>query len=123
MDKNKKQGQSNPDKGNAGPKQGKHERKNDPVASQRPDPKNQRSQESQQDQDRAKGNTGEAPSGEWKRPLTNHDEQRKPTNAGNSGEPMGEEETEGDPGQERIKPYKNIGDDSEEVEKKTPSMG
>jgi hypothetical protein len=35
---------------------------------------------------------------------------------------MGEEETEGDPGQERIKPYKNIGDDSEETEKKTPSM-
>jgi hypothetical protein len=62
-------------------------------------------------------------SGEWQRPLTNQDEQRKPTNAGARDAPMEEEETEGDLGKERIKPYKNIGDDSEEVERKTPSMG
>jgi hypothetical protein len=111
----------NKDKNQEGPNQ---ERKGQSSKDQNEQQSRDRS--SQQAQDRQANNSqpqGEdTQSGEWKRPLTNQDEQRKTTNAGNSDSPMGEEETEGDPGEERIKPYKNIGDDSEEVEKKTPSM-
>jgi hypothetical protein len=110
MSKNKNQGQ--PDPGSrSGQSQDKNQNQNLEQSGQN---RAQQPEDSKQ--------SGEQ-SGEWQRPLTNQDEQRKPTNAGSSDAPMGEEETEGDPGQERIKPYKNIGDDSEETEKKTPSMG
>jgi hypothetical protein len=41
-------------------------------------------------------NPEETPSNKAPRSITNHDEQRKTTNAGNSGSPMREEEIEGD---------------------------
>jgi hypothetical protein len=39
------------------------------------------------------------------KPVTNQDEQRKTTNAGNSDEPMGEQETEGDRRRYRLRPH------------------
>jgi hypothetical protein len=142
MDKNKKQDQPNkPKAGQPGKDQNQDRKKsgqgtvssaagNESEKRQSQDRSSQQAQDrSQQTQDRQSDGSqpgtqgGEKQSGEWQRPLTNQDEQRKPTNAGNSDSPMGEEETEGDPGQERIKPYKNIGDDSKETEKKEPTMG
>jgi hypothetical protein len=115
MDKNKNQGQqgqegrsgqSNTENRNVGRAQGNEPRDNNPSG------KDKSSDASQKSSDTSKA-------GEWPRPLTNQDEQRKSTNVGGGNRGEGEEESEGD---ERIKPYKNIGDDSEEVEKKTPTM-
>lgn len=39
------------------------------------------------------------------KPVTNQDEQRKTTNAGDSDQPMGEQETEGDRRRYRVRPY------------------
>lgn len=63
--------------------------------------------------DRNNANTATAQSGTQQpepraasnKPITNHDEQRKTTNAGDGGEPMGEQETEGDRRRYRLKPY------------------
>lgn len=110
MDNNKAQEQPS-QTGKDGQSQSQNQRTNDPTslgknpAEQSPD-----------------GDDTNTQAGEWQRPLTNQDEQKKRTNAGDSDSPLGENETEGDPGQERLKPYKNIGDDSEDVEKKTPTM-
>jgi hypothetical protein len=113
-----------PQQGKEKPGQGYHDRKNDPVADNNPTSK-QGKETAQSLQERSNPSRSESSqAGEWKRPLTNQDEQQKPTNAG-EGDDAGltEEQTEGDRRQdERLRPYKNVGDDSEEVEKKTPSM-
>jgi len=77
-------------------KQRKHEHKNEPVASH----------PSAADKGMAAAQDREQ-SGQGQRVVTNQDEQRRATNTGNTGEVMGEEETEGDPSK-RIKPYKNL---------------
>lgn len=121
--KNQKQPNMNPKDRKSGKQQentnhGRYERKNDPVANQ-----GSGSEKSQTDRSREQSQGNQQQSGEWKRPLTNQDEQRKPTNTGASNDTgLNEEEQEGDSSQERIKPYKNMGDDSKEVERKTPSM-
>lgn len=122
MNKNKKQdepnqnrgGKSNPEQQQRGPVSGS----GNPSERGQSAPDQQLPDRSQEPQNQSEQNSA----GEWQRPVTNQDAQRKTTNAQGADQPMGEEETEGEPGQERIKPYKNIGDDSEEVEKKTPSM-
>jgi hypothetical protein len=113
MDKNKNQGQQGQEErsgqsntGNIGFNQGNEPKDNNPTGKDKSSDASQKSAESPQ-------------SGELRKPLTNQDEQRKSTNIGGGNRGEGEEESEGD---ERIKPYKNIGDDSEEVEKKTPTM-
>jgi hypothetical protein len=112
MDKNKNLGQPDQEKRQGQPNQQEHIRKNEPVMDNNPSGKDKSSDRSQEQ--------GQGQSGEWKRPLTNQDEERKSTNVGKTTDnPTGEEESEGD---ERLKPYKNVGDDSEEVEKKTPTM-
>ena len=113
MDKNKNQGQQGQE-GQSGQsntrgvgfQQGNEPKDNNPSGKDKSSDASQKSSESSQ-------------SGEWRRPLTNQDEERKSTNIGGGNRGEGEEESEGD---QRIKPYKNIGDDSEEVEKKTPTM-
>jgi hypothetical protein len=104
MEKSKNQRQSNPgrDKRTGKPgqhesaKQRKHERKNEPVASHPSDAGKGMAAVPDREQ-----------SVQGQRIVTNQDEQRKATNTGNTGEVMGEEETEGDT-DKRIKPYKNI---------------
>ena len=116
MDKNKNQELGNPNKEVGRPNKEDYKeriRKNEPVMDNNPSGKDKSSDASQE-----KSSAQQA--GEWRRPLTNQDESKQPTNAGDSDEkPVGDEESEGD---KRIEPYKNIGDDSEEVQKKTPSM-
>lgn len=110
MDKNKNQGQVNPEKGKSGQESVNQGKRNEPVDNN-PTGGGSAQQQSQ---------SGSQQSAEWKRPLTNQDEQQETTNADKSDDSaIGEEESEGD---ERLKPYKNIGDDSEETEKKTPTM-
>jgi hypothetical protein len=67
--------------------------------------------------------SGAEQTGRSNQTITNQDEQRQATNAGSSDTPMGEEETEGDrQREEKLKPYKNVGEDSGETEKKSPVM-
>jgi hypothetical protein len=64
-----------------------------------------------------------SPSVQSKKPVTNHDEQKKATNSGNSDEVMGEQETEGDQRRkERFRSYKTTVDDLKNFERKTPAM-
>lgn len=117
MDKNKNQGTGKPNKEVGRPNKEDYKeriRKTEPVMDNNPSGKEKSSDASQE-----KSGTQQQ-AGEWKRPLTNQDESKKETNVGKTGEGVGEEESEGD---KRIEPYKNIGDDSEEVQKNTPSMG
>ena len=133
MDNNKNKGQNPNQGGQQG--QGRHDKKNDPVASDNNPPAKSGQQDQGQERSQSQPNQGqkerqgqesgreEGSQSGSQRNITNQDQQRQPTNAGDSGQPMGEEETEGDRQQdERLKPYKNVGDDSEEVEKKTPTM-
>lgn len=56
------------------------------------------------------------------KPITNHDEQRRATNAGNTNDVMDEQETEGDRWRtDRSRPYKNS-DDFMNIQRKTPTM-
>src|SRR5687767_8537629 len=64
--------------------QGKHERKNDPVAQQG------------SGTEQTPGQSQSQQSGERQSPVTNQDEQRKTTNAGKADEPIGEKEKEGE---------------------------
>jgi hypothetical protein len=120
MEKNKKNRQ--PATGKVGFKgdeqqdnKGKYERKNDPVAGL-----GSGSDRAQSERQRERENAIQQ-TGEWPRPLTNQDEQRKTTNVetGPEGE-MTNKQQESDSNLKRIEPYKNIGDDSKEVEKKSP---
>jgi hypothetical protein len=120
MEKNKKNRQPGGDKvGLKGNKQqgdkGKYERKNDPVAGQ-----GSGSERAQSERQRERENAIQQ-TGEWPRPLTNQDEQRKTTNVetGPEGE-IENKQQESDSNLKHIEPYKNIGDDSKEVEKKNP---
>jgi hypothetical protein len=120
MENNKKNRQ--PASGKSGLKRDKQEdssrkfdRKNDPVAGQGSGSERAQS-ERQEDREKAIQQTGE-----WPRPLTNQDEQRKTTNVETG--PEGEVENKQSDDESTIKkidPYKNMGDDSKEVEKKTP---
>ena len=117
MDKNRNQRQPDPNKKGGSPNQensGRRKPLNEPTAQQNKGNKSNQPQDSPTEKNE--------PAGEWRRPLTNQDEQRKTTNVQNNDNALSEEETEGEQHHERIKPYKNVGDDSEEVEKKTPSM-
>jgi hypothetical protein len=120
MEKNKKNRQpASSTAGLKGDKQqknsDKYERKNDPVAGQ-----GSGSDRAQSERQRERENAIQQ-TGEWPRPLTNQDEQRKTTNAetGPEGE-MTNKQQDSDSNLKRIEPYKNIGDDSKEVEKKSP---
>ena len=118
MDKNKNQGQPGQEKKGGQPNQQENLNKGQSQGSE-PKDNNPSGKTGEQPQGGQQPQGGEQ-AGEWKRPLTNQDEERQVTNAGKSDDnATGEEESEGD---QRIKPYKNIGDDSEEVEKKTPTM-
>ena len=121
MEKNKNKKQSTVKQQRSGVKQQNKkgdpfERKHDPVANQGSGSASAQEQRSREQEEKSR------PSGEWKRPLTtNQDEQRTPTNEGESSDtPVTEDEKEGDSNLKKIEPYKNIGDDSEEVEQKTP---
>jgi hypothetical protein len=94
---------------------GKYERKNDPVAGE-----GSGSDRAQSDR-QAEREHAIQQTGEWPRPLTNQDEQRKTTNAETGPEGQNEDnQQESDSNLKQIDPYKNIGDDSKEVEKKSP---
>jgi hypothetical protein len=120
MEKNKKNRQpASSTAGLKGDKQqknsDKYERKNDPVAGQ-----GSGSDRAQSERQRERENAIQQ-TGEWPRPLTNQDEQRKTTNVetGPEGE-IENNQQESDSNLKRIDPYKNIGDDSKETEKKSP---
>jgi hypothetical protein len=82
---------------------GRPERRSEPSASQDPD----------QNANAATGHT---------KPITNQDEQRRATNAGNANDVMGEQETEGDRWRNnRSRPYINS-DDFINIQRKTPTM-
>jgi hypothetical protein len=120
MEKNKKNRE--PASGKAGLKSDKQQdsskkyvRKNDPVANQ-----GSGSERAQTERQRERENPSQQ-NGEWPRPLTNQQEQQKTTNVDNGPEgetTNGHQEESGN--LKRIEPYKNIGDDSEEIEKKNP---
>jgi hypothetical protein len=127
MDKNKNTKQSGKGQAPQGKGQGNQQRKNDPTAQSDKHTKQQSSSSPNQPggqprtQPDSAQNTSEQ-SGRSNQTITNQDEQHQVTNAG-SDKPMGEEETEGDrQREERLKPYKNVGDDSGETEKKSPTM-
>jgi hypothetical protein len=128
MDKNKSQkqtGQGKQDQANA-------QRKNEPTANARgaeqgrqQQPGSNQNQQTGQQAHRSSADSaqsGSSQTGKSDQTITNQDEQRQVTNSGGS-KPLGEEETEGDrQREERLKPYKNAGDDSGETEKKSPTM-
>jgi hypothetical protein len=113
MDKNKNQGSQRQDE-----RSGQSNTGNLNVGRSGNEPKDNNPSGKDKSSDASQQSSG-SQSGEWPRPLTNQDEQKKSTNIGGGNRGEGDEQSEGD---ERIKPYKNIGDDSEEVEKKTPTM-
>lgn len=110
--------------------QGNQQRKNEPTSqkgseshARQQQPGSQDSKSEQQSQRSGNEPSVAQQSGKSEQTITNQDQQRQATNAGDSNRPMGEEETEGDrQREERLKPYKNVGDDSGETDKKTPTM-
>lgn len=130
MDKNKSQNQTGQGKqGQAQDQSG--QRKNEPTANVRgteqgrqQQPGSKVNQQTGQQAHQSESNQGgSSQTGKSDQTITNQDEQRQATNSGTSNRPMGEEETEGDrQREERLKPYKNAGDDSGETEKKSPTM-
>ncbi len=137
MEKNRNKDQKDPVKkeGQPGTQNKKHEIPNQPKSSGTDKQPSGRSVEQSQPREQPSGGAGQSQaegtsgneahgqSGELKRPITNQDQQRQTTNAGSNEPAMGEEETEGDRRQhERIEPYKNMGDDSKDIEKKKPTM-
>ena len=133
MDKNRSDKQTGLGKQGQAQDQGNTQRKKEPTASgrhsdqdrhQQPGSKtNQQTgqQAHKSSSDSAQGNTSQTSKSDQN--ITNQDEQRQVTNSGSGSKPMGEEETEGDrQREERLKPYKNVGDDSGETDKKSPTM-
>ncbi|MFZ6008959.1 MAG: hypothetical protein ACOYXT_01330 [Bacteroidota bacterium] len=119
-DQNQRQGQ--------GKDQPNQQHKNEPSAQQGSGSAHAQS-ERQEEQSRlgnqggtGQGNQGTGAAGEWKKPVVNEDEQRKATNTPSNTSVSGERSEEDDQSQKRVEPYKNIGDDSEETEKKEPVM-
>ena len=133
MDKNRSDKQSGQGKKGQGQSQINSQRKGEPNASTRSMEQDRhrpgstvKQETGQQAQHSMSGNSTQSPSSQSSnggQSITNQDQQRQVTNADNTGRPMGEEETEGDrQREERLKPYKNAGDDSGETEKKSPTM-
>jgi hypothetical protein len=133
MDKNRSDKQTGLGKKGQAQDQGNTQRKKEPTASSHRSEQNRHqqpgsnvSQQTGQETHKsatasAQGNTSQNSKSEQN--ITNQDEQRQVTNAGAGSNPMGEEETEGDrQREERLKPYKNVGDDSGETEKNSPTM-
>lgn len=127
---NKNQRQSDQGQQGRNQNQGNQQRKNEPAA-QRGNENQGRQQEGSKQQSVPQSQragtdmsqSGSQQSGRSGQTITNQDEQRQATNSGDSSRPMGEEETEGDrQRQERLKPYTNVGDDSGETDKKSPTM-
>ena len=133
MDKNKSDKQTGQGKHGQAQNHGNMQRKNEPTANTRgmeqgrqQQPGSKVNTQSGQQAHRSSSDTAQGASsqtGKSEQNITNQDEQRQVTNSGNSNKPMGEEETEGDRQRdERLKPYKNAGDDSGNTEKKSPTM-
>lgn len=110
MEKNKNQRQPGPpERRSSKPGRQEHADKGRPDRSREPSAR----QDAEQDTNAAIGHT---------KPITNQDEQRRATNAGNSNDVMGEQEIEGDRWRnDRSRPYKN-GDDFINIQRKTPTM-
>ena len=109
MEKNKNQRQPGPpDRRSSKPGRQEHTNKGRPERKTEPS--------ARQDTEPDTTATGHA------KPITNQDEQRRATNAGNTNDVMGEQETEGDRWRiDRSRPYKNS-DDFMNIQRKTPTM-
>ena len=133
MDKNGSDKQTGLGKQGQAQDQGNTQRKKEPTAGNRnsdqsrhQQPGSKVKQQTGQEAHRSSSDTAQgnpSQSSKSDKTVTNQDEQRQVTNSGSDSKPMGEEETEGDrQREERLKPYKNVGDDSGETDKKSPTM-
>lgn len=96
-------------------------RKIQPGQQQPASPLNQET--GQQAQQRQTAQAENARSSQSSETITNQDQQRQATNAGDSNRPMGEEETEGDrQREEQLKPYITEGNDSAQTEKNSATV-